>query len=120
MVASTYYDRADTRTEALDAGNAPSHHNLGGQAGGCGGRDGLDCGASGEARCRPPCAQQACSRCPVRCHEYMCGSFGHQTGAWSLAAPAQPYFCSAWPISTTAHTGARMQAQLGGCAPIYT
>ena len=33
-VASTYYDRTDTRTEVLDAGNATSHHNLGGQAGG--------------------------------------------------------------------------------------
>jgi len=45
------------------------------------GRDGLDLGASGDVRCRPPCAQQACSRCPTRCQEYLCGTIGHQTGA---------------------------------------
>ena len=52
-----------------------------GRCGVCVGRNGLDLGASVDARCRPPCAQQACSRCPPRYHEYIFGTFGHQAGA---------------------------------------
>jgi len=57
-------------------------------------------------RCRPPCAQQACSRCPTRCHEYICGTFDIRQARGSPAAPAQPCFWSARP-GTSSTTRAR-------------